>query len=440
MAVSQKRVSIGQKVVFVAAAFVLPIGVLLYLVVANINEFIHFARLETKGNSYQRPLESALDDTQRHQLLARTGAAPAKLESVQARVDRAIGELEGVDQRFGVDLQFTDEGLAKRERSQSRAKNVKAQWQEITAALAKAKGAGKLPDDLDARYAKLVTDIRTMITHCGDTSNLILDPDLDSYYLMDVTLLALPQIQERNVKVTLYGYDVLTRGDTTPAERTQLAVHAAMLEADLERIVASAQTSFNEDQNFYGKSPTLQTNLAPAVASYKEAVAHFIQLTRQASDPAAAKVTPEEYVAAGMKSHDESFRLWTSAVGELDILLSKRIDSYTSRRTWSLASAGLAVLVACFLAFLATLSIVRPLKKLVRTLGPGATLLGSSVERIAQANERGNTTPEEATIICEELGAHADDMRTCVRELESLVHGHPVSPVQPAAPMEVAHA
>ena len=37
-----------------------------------------------------------------------------------------------------------------------------------------------------------------MITHVGDTSNLILDPDLDSFYTMDMTLVALPQTQDRN--------------------------------------------------------------------------------------------------------------------------------------------------------------------------------------------------------------------------------------------------
>jgi hypothetical protein len=46
-------------------------------------------------------------------------------------------------------------------------------------------------------HASLVQDVRDMITHAGDTSNIILDPDLDSYYMMDITLLALPQTQAR---------------------------------------------------------------------------------------------------------------------------------------------------------------------------------------------------------------------------------------------------
>ena len=46
--------------------------------------------------------------------------------------------------------------------------------------------------ELAEKHLVLVNDVRTMITHAGDMSNLILDPDLDSYYLMDATLLALP--------------------------------------------------------------------------------------------------------------------------------------------------------------------------------------------------------------------------------------------------------
>ena len=63
--------------------------------------------------------------------------------------------------------------------------------------MSNATAEGGLPQHVQDQYTSFVATIRTMITHAGDTSNLILDPDLDSYYLMDVTLLALPQTQDR---------------------------------------------------------------------------------------------------------------------------------------------------------------------------------------------------------------------------------------------------
>ena len=48
----------------------------------------------------------------------------------------------------------------------------------------------------DVVYYKLAAYINILSVHVGDTSNLILDPDLDTYYLMDATLLKLPEIQK----------------------------------------------------------------------------------------------------------------------------------------------------------------------------------------------------------------------------------------------------
>jgi hypothetical protein len=79
----------------------------------------------------------------------------------------------------------------------------------------------KINATLDGKFNHLVADVRTMVTHMGDTSNLILDPDLDSYYLMDVTLLALPQTQDRLARATQYGYEALRRGGPTEEEKIQ---------------------------------------------------------------------------------------------------------------------------------------------------------------------------------------------------------------------------
>ncbi len=48
----------------------------------------------------------------------------------------------------------------------------------------------------DFQIQKLVDSLILLNNHIGDLSNLILDPDLDSYYLMDLTLLRFPKLLE----------------------------------------------------------------------------------------------------------------------------------------------------------------------------------------------------------------------------------------------------
>src|SRR5207253_2745297 len=113
-------------------------------------------------------------------------------------------KLVAVDAKLGAELQFTDEGLAKRHREHFRVQTVRGEWQRLKAELSQLTAESRAEKQLH-----LVADIRTMITHAGDTSNLILDPDLDSYYLMDATLLALPQAQDRLAAVMASGEAVL---------------------------------------------------------------------------------------------------------------------------------------------------------------------------------------------------------------------------------------
>ncbi|MSP74199.1 MAG: hypothetical protein EXR76_18860 [Myxococcales bacterium] len=194
-------------------------------------------------------------------------------------MNSAFDSLVAATPEAGQTLEFTAEGLGNRNRSHIELETVRQEWRELASSPGSAAESGP-------RYDHLVADVRTMITHAGDTSNLILDPDLDSYYLMDVTLLALPQTQDRLARVVMMGSDLL--GEPLTAEsRVAFAVQAALLqEADLDRVMASAQTALNEDPNFYGASPTF---------------------------------------AAGVKAREASFHLWNVSVDELDRLLNARV-------------------------------------------------------------------------------------------------------------------
>ena len=435
MTMSKTKVSLGVtgRIVAVAATYSLPIAVLLYLVCINIDEFISFAQYEVDGNAYQRPIEAALEAVQEHQLVLHEchgqASCRARLVAIAAQGSKAFETIESVDSRLASRLQFTVPGLAARGRDHVRGTTVPDEWKVLVARAALV--TASIPADLDELYVHVVGDLRTMITHVGDTSNLILDPDLDSYYLMDVTLLALPQTQDRLGKLAAFGYDALARGSLTARERTTLAVDAALLqEADVDRVVGSAKTATNEDAHFYGQSASLQANLAPAIAAYKAAAEHFGGLMNKIAEEEHPSVSAADFLAAGLTARSASFRTWDVAVGELDTLLGYRIDAYFRRLVWALVLAGLAVLVSSIVAFAVMRSITRPLVKLARSLGPGATLLGECVARIASAYQDKTTTTEQAEVICDELSAHADDMRSAVSELVALVAGR--APEQPS--------
>src|SRR5260221_10439507 len=258
------NLKVSQKLMLISIFFVMADSLMLYLFITGINENIRFDQIEKKGNEYQRPLEALLKLLPEHRLLAQRllsgqTAEADQLGQKQAEIETALDSLAAVDARLGRELQFTDEGLAKRKREHCRVGTLKREWWEL-----KDKLAHLTPAACAEQHLHLMADLRTMITHAGDLSNLILDPDLDSYYSMDATLLALPQTQDRLGVVMADGEGMLKQPALSNAQRQELAIHATLLkEADLDRISGSLQTALNKDPNFYGSRATLQARIPP---------------------------------------------------------------------------------------------------------------------------------------------------------------------------------
>lgn len=420
---TKSGLGVSAKIAAIAFSFALPIGVLLYLVVQNIDEFIVFAEQEVLGNRYQRPLEQTLRQAQALQLAYERGDH-GQIDELSAKVRESIKTWGEVDRTIGESLQFTEEGLGKRNRSGIRFDAMSQQWSDLERAVSSTQHGSSPAPEVSAQLSKFLGDVRTAIVHAGDTSNLILDPDLDSYYLMDVTLLALPQTQSRLAEIIGYGEKLVGR-ELSSDERVQMAVYASMLgEADLGRVVASSETSLTEDQNFYGTSSSLQSQLPPALGKYKQANEKFIQLIKSVATTGTG-ASRDEWRAAGADAWQASFDYWSVAVNELDVLLNTRIQFYSSRKTTSLFLSFLAIIIAVGLSLLVSRSITAPLLGVTRLLGPGATLLSQCVQKITTAVDRNDR--DMVSLMCDELQAQATDMKKTVGRLESVAFGAPVT-------------
>ncbi len=360
---------ISRKLALMSALFVLPMGVMLFHMVQNLNEsVIDFARLELRGNEYQRPLEDLLDTVQRHQLAAlRTAEGDSAFANqaaqLQAQVDRHFEALTAVNLKHGAALAFTEEGLGNLGRESAKAA-AKSKWQELKARVSTLPAA-----EAAKQHANLGADLKLMITHAGEKSNLILDPDLDSYYLMDVTLLALPQMQARLADILQAADPVLKRKTATPDERIQFAVFAAQLqEADFDHTKTSIDTAFKEDPNpkFYGPSPTLRSGLAAPLKEFNETSEALLGLLRKLGSADGVLPHREAFWTAGHKARESSFTLWRASATELDNLLKIRIRENVTKRTQQILGVSAALVLALSLVGLITRSITRPLADAVR--------------------------------------------------------------------------
>src|SRR5207249_10712530 len=88
-----KNLKIWQKLIVVGIVFALPFGIAIYKVASGLNSLgIEFAKQESRGLAYYRPLSKLLQDLQQHR-----GMTTATLSGDRAFKDRLAGKRSDID-------------------------------------------------------------------------------------------------------------------------------------------------------------------------------------------------------------------------------------------------------------------------------------------------------------------------------------------------------
>lgn len=331
-----KKIPLQIKLLLNIIVFAVPIIVLTVFMYRSETVNIDFTKKEELGTRLQRPYEEVLW----HIDLARQQKSTANLETKMTELKKIYAEV-------GPLLLFDDHNLAARKRE-----NASFEY---------------LSKQIEAKnWNDAISSVKTSIAHLGDISNLILDPDLDSYYVMDITLLALPQMQDR-IQTILHNSDQFFTSETSQATRIQAALYASQLEeSDLNRVLADAQTAINEDKNFYGTSESLQKNLPATVEALAVPTRKMIDSLRALSRGEA--VSKDQYFTDANQALEQSFKTWHSSVNEMDVLLESRLKTLEAGRQSSLTYSSIALLFSILISVIIGLSIHKSIKTILASV------------------------------------------------------------------------
>ena len=410
------RLTITRKLALLSGSFVVPITLMLYFIITGINANIHFAESERAGNEYLRPLAQLLHALPQHQALgvgahAGDNAARQQLPEIQARLDQAFASLDRVQSQYAEALQTTAPALAARKRVHYLPATIRQEWEKL-----KANSASLNDASLAERSTHLIADVRALISHVGETSNLILDPDLDSYDLTDVIVTALPQNLARLSVVTAFGLNFLHDPAPKVPSRLEAARYSALLrEADADRAGADAQGAIDSDANYYGVSPSLQKNLAPVLAAYNEAATTIIEMTDQLADGDQRSVEPAKFAAAGARARDTALELFNVSSQELDTLLQIRIADYTHTRLISTLGSAIALALAAATVIVMLRSINGSLRNALGSLSSGIEQITAAVSMLSSTSQSLAGGASEQAASLEETSASLEEMASMTK-------------------------
>jgi PAS domain S-box-containing protein len=379
--------------------FILPFAVVVYQLIAEINASSNFARQELYGNTYLRPLQELLEAVLQNRLLAHRVLTNATNQTLllnhQAEVDADLAALAAIDRQLGKTLATT-----------SSFQTLQQRWQHLKALTLEPNHSPAFDHQIQLLYRQLIADIRSLISEVGDRSNLILDPDLDSYYLMDAVLLKLPEGQDLLAQGQALGEDILQHKRLTPDQQEQLTVLIGLLEANANATSKGMQIAF---QNTSSQTirPILEPLLKASIDSTDALIEKLTQLLdnneayldhKVAHSPETAAAQPALNAAATQAIRDNSI-LWNAVTTQLDGLLQSRIDHY-SHKIYLLELFTLLVLVVVGYVFSALFRSLSERQQVNQRLNAQH----AATRVLAESLTLDQATPKILQAICESLG------------------------------------
>ncbi len=299
---------------------VLPMAVIFTLLWSARAADLTFNQDERRGVRYLGPLTKLLDTVTQQQSEVVQGHG-----AVSAEVDQAVATVDAADREEGGRLQTTE------------------RWGQLRQQILDVTGRADLnPAEAFTTYSGVVDLTVQLIRKAGDTSNLILDPKLDAYYLMNATLLRVPEMLVSSGRYTDLVRIVAGTGKATdPDTLAQLASVRDQVLASADDLTAGLRKSFEAT-----RSKSLVPTLLRQLDDFRTAVDTLAPRVSPVQSGPARSPNPDGVQLNQDDLQRAAIALDGVALGQLDELLKTRLDAIGRQRVYALAALLAGVLAS----------------------------------------------------------------------------------------------
>lgn len=322
-----RSIGFKAKALIIALTFVLPLATLAFNYFSGQAGQIGFSAKERLGVAYAREVMPLFGLLQRQRFLAAQavakGATPPELAEAHSAVEAYLPKLATAERSSGSEL-GTSKGYA--------------------AFMEAGKAAATAGGTVDAVFAAHSAHIQALVELLGmaaDGSNLTLDPDIDSYYLMDAVMFRLPLMVEAAAEIRGLGYAALVGGAATPRQLRVLIEQLTLLTSNQSAVEAGVDkaAAYNAAVRATVKLDETKAALGAFLSRLDQTVLRAEGV--QGDGPA--------HVAQATAAIDAMVKLQGQAMQQLDTLIAARVASLEFGRNLTAGVLAVGLLMALYL-------------------------------------------------------------------------------------------
>jgi twitching motility protein PilJ len=343
----RRGLTVAQRLVLIALALLIPLGLAVGVLFNQQQNDINFAIRERSGATYIKEVAVLLQKLVVHRGLVnrqRLGdsAAIAQRQTVAGEIKAVFARLDPLDAQYGATFQ-----------SAQQYKDIRAAWTDVEDNLV-SRSAAQNQNAQDA----LITSVLGFIRTVTDNSNLILDPVLDTYYLMDLATQRLPVVVNNLGQLGGIGAGILQKRTISTTERAAIISALSITRQQLSAATRSINIAF--------KANSALQPLNEQIAGLESGTNTTLNDSVQAVfvDRFQALYPINSYFDSTTRLVNTYTLVLNGAVDQLVALLNQRVTNL--QNTQRLLLLGLLALVAVIgvIVFLNVRAITRPLSEM----------------------------------------------------------------------------
>lgn len=387
--------------------FVIPLVAMTYYLYIAANESVEFSRKEIQG-------AVVLTDLNQFQF-----------EIVQAHLKSILEERE-FDAKTKENLtEKWDQILSRSLVDEPREKRIKKSFSDYLNSDVEERKMG-------GRFLMFYQDLGSVRESIGNNYNIVLDPDLDSFYTMDLLINLLPDLLESYLQIGQFvgGADEIMYD----FQRRRFLASQAQFEEIVKNILKNLDRIKKSDENFYGASESFQKIYPDMQANVREQLRTYYSLVMHVDRSLTEKKNTYETLLQLNHKFSELFRQTGT---EFNRFLEVRVEALVSDRDrmlyMSMAATLFAVLFSGFLGYSIRDSI-NTFYAAVKKLRTGAGMALDVGQKLISASSKvANSSSMQAAAI-EQTSASLEELSSIVsvnaqssvkaRELASEAKGH----------------
>jgi len=321
-----RRLQFRSKALAVTATFVLPVALLASSLWSSTQEAIDFTAKEREGVVVLRSLMPAVESVLAVRNATRSNLggydASSDYQAARGKTDSAIAALKSATQASGDPIQIAP-----------LIDKLQTAWQ------ATAQSKNGVDEQGRTVFGPVATSLLELLTKVGDDSNLVLDPDLDSFYLINAMVLSLPAAAEDVGQV--WGWSTYARAKGPLPDKDAKRLHAWSTNAAAK--LTEARANFARATK---ATPALkaQLDLAPIdeALAFQKAASSMVE---QGQGEAKA------LYAQGLAATTGLIKVYAKGLNVLDDLLATRQRNAQRSRTMRFGAVAGCLLVGGYLFY-----------------------------------------------------------------------------------------